>query len=120
VIICDACTDIHHPDVIRASVGAFFTVPIYQATTAEALGWCRRHHIRTLAATPHTDRLYTGVDMRHGAAVVVGTEQYGLSRCWLNGADEQIKLPMFGQADSLNVAMSATLLVYEAVRQRSD
>ena len=118
VIVCDACTDVHHPDVIRASVGAFFTVPIFQATTKEALDWCRRHDIRTLAATPHTDRLYTGVDMRQAAAIVVGTEQYGLSSLWLDGADEQIKLPMFGQADSLNVAMSATLLVYEAVRQR--
>ena len=62
---------------------------------------------------------YTGVDMRHASAVVVGTEQYGLSQRWLEEADQQVKLPMFGQADSLNVAMSATLLVYEAVRQRN-
>lgn len=120
VIVCDPCTDVYHPDVIRASVGAFFSVPVYESSTDEALAWCRRYGIRTLAATPHTDRLYTGADMRSAAAVVVGTEQYGLSQRWLEEADQQIKLPMFGQADSLNVAMSATLLVYEAVRQRNE
>ncbi|MCE7983573.1 MAG: RNA methyltransferase [Caldilinea sp. CFX5] len=119
VIVCDPCTDIWHPDVIQGSVGAFFAIPFFECTTAEAIVWCRRWGVRTLAATPQAARLYTEADMQHSVAIVVGTEQYGLSESWLTAADEQIKLPMFGTANSLNVAVAGTLLLYEVVRQRT-
>lgn len=119
VIVCDPCTDIWHPDVIHGSIGAFFGLPIFECTTEEALAWCRQWNIRTLAATPQAERLYTEIDMRGAIAIAVGTEQYGLSHTWLTAADEQIKLPMLGTANSLNVAMAATLLLYEVVRQRT-
>ena len=105
VIICNRQTDIFNPNVIRASTG-------------EALEWLRRHGIRTLAATPHTDRVYTENDMTCGTAIVVGAEQYGLSDYWMNSADVQVVIPMLGKMDSLNVATAATLLLYEAARQR--
>ena len=118
VIVCEPITDIFHPDVVRGSTGALFSVPTFVASTAQTLTWCQRHQIRTLAATPHAQQLYTAVDMEGAIAIVVGTEQYGLSQRWLDEADEQVIVPMLGQMDSLNVSMAATLLVYEAVRQR--
>lgn len=118
VIVCDRCTDIHNPNVVRASIGTLFTVPVAEASSADAIAWLRQHGIRILAATPHTDKTYTDVDMTQGVAIVVGTEQVGLSEVWMQAADLQVKIPMLGKADSLNVAQAATLLLYEAARQR--
>ncbi len=118
VIVADPLTDIHNPNVIRASTGMVFAVPLAVAETAEVLAWLRAQKIRILAATPHTDRDYTDVDLTQGVAIVVGTEQLGLSDVWMKAADLQVRIPMLGKADSLNVAQAATLLLYEAVRQR--
>ena len=120
VIICEPRTDIWHPDVIRGSVGAFFAMPLFVCDGQLALAWCRQHKIQTVAATPQAATLYTDVDMRGAVAIAVGTEQIGLSDLWLTQTDHQIKLPMFGTMNSLNVAVAGTLLLYEAVRQRRD
>ena len=118
VIVCDRCTDINNPNVVRASIGTLFSLPVVEATSAETLAWLRSHQIQILAATPHTDSDYYNVDLRTGTAIVVGTEQYGLSDRWMNEADLKVRIPMLGQADSLNVAAATTILLYEAVRQR--
>lgn len=118
VIVCDRCTDIHNPNVVRSSIGTLFTVPVAEATSDEALAWLKARGIRIFAATPHADREYTAADMARGCAIVVGTEQYGLSDRWMQAADERVRIPMLGQADSLNVANATTILLYEAVRQR--
>lgn len=118
VIICDRCTDIHNPNVVRASIGTLFCVPVVEATTDEALAWLRQQGIAVLAATPHATQEYTQVDMKRGTAIVVGTEQYGLSDRWMQSADVQVRIPMLGQVDSLNVAAATTILLFEAVRQR--
>jgi TrmH family RNA methyltransferase len=118
VVVCEAQADVFNPEVIRASVGTIFAVTILEASTPEALDWCRQHAIRTLAATPHAERIYTDLDMQGPLAIVVGTEQHGLSEAWLSQADVRVRIPMFGQADSLNVATATTLLLYEVVRQR--
>jgi len=118
VIVCDRCTDINNPNVVRASVGTIFSVPVVECTSAEAIDWLRQNNIQSLAATPHTDNLYSDVDLTGGIAVVVGTEQYGLSDTWLDAAEIKVRIPMLGQADSLNVASATTILLYETVRQR--
>lgn len=118
IIICDACTDLFNPNVVRASTGALFSVPVAEADAESTVGWLSEQGIRTLAATPHTDRLYTEEDMQNPTAIVVGTEQYGLSKFWMEHADRQVRIPMLGRIDSLNVATATTLLLYEAVRQR--
>lgn len=118
VIVCDPCTDLHNPNVVRASIGTLFTVPTVATTTEEAQTWLRARGIRTLAATPHAVGEYTDVDMTQPIALVMGTEQYGLSEAWLGAADLKVRIPMLGQADSLNVAAATTILLYEAVRQR--
>jgi TrmH family RNA methyltransferase len=118
LILCDAGTDLFNPDVVRASVGAFFSLCTLESSSAAALDWCKRHGIRTLAATPQGNQLYSATDLRQPLAIAVGTEQYGLSSIWLEGADTQVKLPMLGQVNSLNVAVAAAILLYEAMRQR--
>ena len=118
LIICDKCTDIYNPNVIRASTGALFSVPLAEATSEEALAWLRKNNIKTLAATPHTEYNYTDVDMTQAVAIVVGREQCGLSDLWMNDADLRVVIPMLGKIDSLNVATATTILLYEAARQR--
>ncbi len=118
VIVCDRGTDINNPNVVRASIGTLFSVPVVEAESRAALRWLREHGVRTIAATPHADTLYTRADMRGPVALVVGSEQYGLTPLWLEAADEKVYIPMLGQADSLNVAAAATILLFEAVRQR--
>ena len=118
MIVCNKQTDFYNPNVIRASTGAIFSVPLAEATSEECLAWLRSFGIRTLAATPHTTRNFTDADMAHGVAVVVGAEQFGLTPFWMDSADEKVVIPMLGLMDSLNVATAATILLYEAARQR--
>lgn len=119
LILCDRCTDLFNPNVVRASIGTLFTVPVAETATADAIGWLRETGISLLAATPHAEQLYTETDMTGPLAIIVGTEQYGLTDEWLAQADLQVRIPMLGQADSLNVATATALLLYEAVRQRT-
>lgn len=118
LIVCDRCTDIHNPNVVRASVGTLFTIPVLEAEGKETLQWLKDQGISILAATPHADKIYTDVDMTGPVAIVVGTEQLGLSSLWMEQADIKVRIPMIGVADSLNVATATTLLLFEAVRQR--
>ncbi len=118
LILCDQCTDLFNANVVRASTGMLFTVPVGEAGSDATLAWLREHGINVLAATPHADACYTDIDMTVPLAIVVGTEQYGLSEHWLAAADLQVRIPMLGKADSLNVATATTLLLYEAMRQR--
>lgn len=118
VIVCDRCTDIFNPNVVRASVGTLFTVPVIEAQGIETLKWLKQKGIAILAATPSAAHEFTQVDMRQPIAIAVGTEQLGLSKLWMQEADLQVRIPMMGVADSLNVAMATTLLLYEALRQR--
>lgn len=118
LIVCDRCTDISNPNVVRASIGTLFCVKVVEATTSEALGWLHARNIRIVSASPHAETLYTDVDLTGPVAVVVGSEQYGLSTPWMEKADIKVRIPMLGQADSLNVASATTLLLYEVVRQR--
>lgn len=119
VIVCDPTTDIHNPNVVRSSVGTLFTLPVLEATAEETVAFLKAHHIAVVAATPHASREFTQADFKVPLAIVVGTEQYGLTENWIQAADVAVKIPMFGVADSLNVASATTLLLYEVVRQRS-
>jgi TrmH family RNA methyltransferase len=118
VIVCDRCTDIYNPNVVRASVGTLFTVSTVDAQGEETIAWLREHHVAILAATPQAKHVFTDVDLTQPIAIAVGTEQVGLSERWMQEADLQVRIPMRGVADSLNVAMATTLLLYEADRQR--
>jgi len=118
LIVCDRCTDIYNPNVVRASVGTLFTVPTVEAQGEETLLWLKERGIAILAATPQAKHEFTQVDLVRPLAIAVGTEQLGLSERWMQQADLQVRIPMKGVADSLNVAMATTLLLYEVLRQR--
>ena len=118
VIVCDRCTDIFNPNVVRASVGTLFTVPILESSSEKVLKWLRNSEIKVLAATPSASLNFTEVDLNVPVAIALGTEQLGLSKFWMEEADLKVKIAMHGIADSLNVAMASTLLLYEVVRQR--
>lgn len=118
VIVCDPTTDIHNPNVVRSSVGTLFTVPVFELNGAETLRFLKEKRIAIAAATPSAKIEYTEADFKVPVAIAVGTEQYGLSAAWMKEADIQVRIPMFGIADSLNVASATTLVLYEVVRQR--
>lgn len=118
VVVCDRCTDIYNPNVVRASVGTLFTIPVVEAKGAETLLWLREKKIRVVAATPSAKLEYTEADLSGPIAIAVGTEQLGLSELWMKASDIQVRIPMLGVADSLNVATATTLLLYEVLRQR--
>lgn len=119
LILCDGCTDLFNPNVVRASVGTLFTVPTFEAGSNELLAFLKGRGISIMAATPAAEKEFTQVDLTGPVALAVGTEQLGLSSSWMNQADVQVKIPMRGKADSLNVAMATGLLLYEVLRQRS-
>ncbi|KAN0027346.1 hypothetical protein ACTFIV_006922 [Dictyostelium citrinum] len=87
VIVCDRCTDIYNPNVVRASVGTLFTLPVIEARSQEVLTWLRANKIQTVATTPDASLSYYEASLTASVAIVVGTEQLGLSRFWLDSAD---------------------------------
>lgn len=119
VIVCDPTTDPFNPNAVRASIGSLFSVPLAVATTDQTIPWLHAQSIRTVATTPDVDRLHWQANFRGAVALVIGSEQFGLSAAWLSEATEAVRIPMAGAADSLNAAMAAGVVLFEAVRQRS-
>ena len=119
VIVCDPLTDLYNPNLIRASLGGIFTVPTVAATSEETIAWLKAHGIRILTAQLQDSSWYYDVDMSVGTALVMGTESTGLTDLWRRAADAHIRIPMLGRLDSLNVSVSAAILLFEAVRQRN-
>ena len=120
LVICDPRTDLYNPNLIRASIGAVFTVPTAVCTTAQAITFLKSKGIRILTAQLQDSSLYYDCPMTKGTAIVMGTEATGLSDKWRQAADAHIRIPMLGKLASLNVSVSAAILLYEAVRQRND
>ena len=118
VLICDPLTDLYNPNLIRASIGAVFTVPTVAVSSEQAIAFLQARGIQILTAQLQDSSLYYDVDMRRGTALVMGTESTGLTPLWRKAATAHIRIPMLGQLDSLNVSVSAAILLFEAVRQR--
>lgn len=118
VIVCDPLTDIWNPNLIRSSVGAVFSVPVAVCTSADAIAFLKERGIRIFTAQLQDSEWYYDTDMTGATALVMGTESTGLTQAWRDSADAHIKIPMLGRLDSLNVSVSAAVLLYEAVRQR--
>ena len=118
VIVCDPLTDLYNPNLIRASIGAVFTLQVAAATTGDTIGWLKSRGIRILTAQLQDSELYYDTVMTGPTAIVMGTESTGLSDTWRAAADAHIRIPMLGRLDSLNVSVSAAILLFEALRQR--
>lgn len=118
VIVCDALTDLWNPNLIRSSIGAVFTVPCVLCGSDECICFLKERGVQILTAQLQDSEEYYDVDMKQGTAIVMGTEATGLTEVWRQAADAHIRIPMLGRLDSLNVSVSAAVLLYEAVRQR--
>lgn len=119
VLVCDPRVDVWNPNVIRASRGAVFAMPVVEINSSEAVTWLKSNKMRILAATPSATEIYTNVKLTESIAIVVGTEDEGLTDFWMQQADLKVKIPMLGKVNSLNVSIASALLLYEAVRQRT-
>lgn len=120
VIVCDPLTDMYNPNLIRSSIGAIFTVPVATASSEDTIAWLKSKGIKIYTAQLQDSEWYYDTDMKGGTAIVMGTEATGLTNIWRKAADVHIKIPMLGRLDSLNVSVSAAILMFEAVRQRKD
>ena len=118
VVVCDPLTDLYNPNIIRSSIGAIFTVPCVACTSEECITFLKTKNIQILTAQLQDSLPYYDTDMRCGTAIVMGTESTGLTQQWREAADRHIRIPMNGMLDSLNVSVSAAILLFEAVRQR--
>jgi len=119
VIICEKRTDIYNPNVLTASTGAVFTVPIAEDSSKNIYNWLKKNKVKIVIASPHAEKKYTDEDMDGNIAIVIGSEQYGLDRFWFEHADSKVYIPMLGMADSLNAAISSAVLLYEVARQKN-
>lgn len=118
VILVDCVLDLYNPNAIRSSQGLLFALPIVSTDRETLTAWLEEHQIHSYATTPDTNRMHWGVDYRRRVAIMMGSESDGLTEYWLQNSAEKIRIPMAGQADSLNVAAAAAVCLYEARRQR--
>ena len=118
VIVCDPLTDLYNPNLIRSSIGAIFSVPCIACSSDDCISFLKKNNIKILTAQLQDSKLYYDTDMTCGTAIIMGTESTGLTDVWRQAADAHIRIPMLGQLDSLNVSVSAAILLFEAVRQR--
>lgn len=118
VIVCAGATDLHNPNVIRASLGTLFTVPIAEVSSSEAIAWLCANKIQIMATVPEATERYTKVNLTNPVAIVMGSEAHGLGAEWRTAAAHLVSIPMHGRADSLNLATATALLLYEVRRQR--
>jgi TrmH family RNA methyltransferase len=118
VIVAESATDLFNPNIIRASVGTVFAVPVCVASSGDVLAWLQERGIAIIAARVDGSVDYTAADYRGAVAIALGSEARGLSDAWFAPARAAVQVPMLGVADSLNVSATAAVLFYEALRQR--
>jgi RNA methyltransferase, TrmH family len=119
VVVCDPVVDLFNPNVVRSATAVLFSLPVATASPDHVLSWLRKNKLQIVATTPDTDLVYWDTNMRGPTAVLMGAEDDGLTQRWIHDADVRVRLPMAGQADSLNVGAATAVVLYEAVRQRS-
>jgi TrmH family RNA methyltransferase len=118
VIIANPKGDVYNPNIIRSSVGCVFTNQIATGSTSEVLNFLKEKEIAAYGAALSASVLYTSINFKNSAAIVVGTESTGLTQEWLDNTTENIVIPMQGEIDSMNVSVSAAIVIFEAIRQR--
>ncbi len=118
VIICDPQTDFYNPNVIRSSLGCVFTNQIASTSNEEALAWLIKNKIKIYCTYLRASKPYYEIDLTQSCAIVMGTEATGLSETWTTHSTSNIIIPMAGKIDSMNVSTAASVVVFEAKRQR--
>jgi len=120
VLVCDPKTDVYNPNVIRSSTGVVFKLPVVSSNSEEIFAFLKSKKIKICAASPGGQKTYTQANFKGAWALALGSEDKGLSDFWPLAADLTVKIPMKGMADSLNVSISAAIILYEALRQRQN
>ena len=118
VISAEAVTDWGNPNVVRASKGTVFTVPVAVDSSTAVLAWLRTHQAAVVVTTPDGTHSPAQVDLTRPTAVVIGSESSGITPLWRKEADAAVQIPMYGHVNSLNAAAAAAIVLYEANRQR--
>ena len=118
IIVADPKTDIFNPNVVRASIGTLFSVPIFVQKSENIISFLKKKNIEIISTSPSSNINYLDENFKNAVAITFGAEQTGLSDIWMKKSTKLVKIPMFGEVDSLNVATSTTVLLYEAIRQR--
>ncbi|MGS0527475.1 TrmH family RNA methyltransferase [Zobellia nedashkovskayae] len=119
VIIANPRTDLYNPNIIRSSVGCVFTNKIAIGSTSEVIEFLKAKNINIYCAALSASENYIKIDFNPASAIVVGTEADGLSKEWLDNSTQNIIIPMQGEIDSMNVSVSAAIVIFEAKRQRN-
>jgi RNA methyltransferase, TrmH family len=114
VLLSDPCTDIYNPNVIRASIGCVFQLPVYQASALAIISWLKENkiHITTAALTAKAKDFNKESTSESPQALVFGSENNGVSEKWKAASDTIVKIPMSPMVDSLNISVSAGILIY--------
>lgn len=118
VLVADLQSDLYNPNVIRSSVGCIFTTQVGVGTSEEIIQFLKEKNIKIYCAALSASKNYVQADFTGGSAIVVGTESTGLTPKWLQNSDQNLIIPMQGEIDSMNVSVSAAILIFEAKRQR--
>ena len=118
VLVCDPLCDLYNPNLIRASIGSLFTRQVVACSSASAVSWLQQNGLAVYAATLQDSAPYHLQNYTAGCAIVVGSEAKGLTSVWRNPHCTAVKIPMRGSVDSLNVSVSAAIILFEALRQR--
>ena len=119
VVVCDERAGLFHPETVQGAIGALFRVPAASAPTSEAVAWLRRKRVRIVVAAPAAPTPYWEADLGGSIALVLGNERNGVPHPWLEAADDAVRIPVGDGVDSLNVAVAAGIVLFEASRQRS-
>lgn len=119
VLIANPKTDLYNPNIIRSSVGCVFTTPVAMASSTEIISFLKAKGIRIFCAALSASVAYHSVSYAEASAIVVGTEDVGLSQQWLENSTQNIIIPMSGRIDSINVSVAAAIITFEAKRQRN-
>lgn len=117
IIVVNRKARLNHPKLIRSSQGAIFSVPLAEGTTKEVFAWLQRNNFSVYLTDTDANMDYCQANFSGRCALVAGSERYGISAPWYSLPHTKIRIPMFGDCDSLNVGVATTLMLYEASLQ---
>jgi TrmH family RNA methyltransferase len=120
VLFSTGSVDPFSPKVLRSGMGAHFRLPVHTLPEDEIVSICHARSLRMLLAEAGKGDVYTAADLRSPLALAVGSEAHGPGEVFQSAADGYVHIPMPGESESLNAAVAASVLVFEALRQRSN
>ncbi|MDD3242437.1 MAG: TrmH family RNA methyltransferase [Eubacteriales bacterium] len=118
IILTNKRVRLTHPKLIKSSMGACLKIPMVAAEMEDAIAWLDANGFKTFLTDTRAEENYFNADYSGRAAIVAGSERYGIARPWYEGQRNLIKIPMLGDCDSLNVGISTTVILYEAALQK--